>query len=555
MTTSRKRNRKTPKNKGVVSIPKLLAVFAIVAVGCGLVYLAGTVGKQLAEGKFSLSRERFTIGRDTTWITEPVLPDGQVDYIAYFNGRGSQNVRSEENLVTAIAKMTGSGFTTPASHAEFVRLLQADIPTDIRGSKLLEFSESRRGVPDQLLRRAWTRDQNLEISQLIDGTERELNEFCDAIRVRTKWYSPFVYEMDQQLPDLPRLMSVTVPQAERIRKLADLLAARSMLRLGEGRIDDAISDAMDLMRLGRAPLHSELSIERLVGWSICSQASSLIVELINNRNIQAEQLEELTLFVDQLPTIASFFDQTLESDRCMGLDAVCQLRLRGSNVLTQMSAIARLESTVPVTTSQRIPNFDWDTALREINLYYDRLEKDVVSQGPYQSRKVAWDRVSQDIPLTQSSVRGTNKPVEMGRLFLAMTSSHEALLKKDATIQAQQQLLKYAIAIRTLALAKQPAPRSLRDVDGSLTPIDPFSDQDFKMFWEGNSAVRVYSVGENGRDENGSIDNTNDLGYRVVYQNVLPPVTPLNSPAKVIGPPPPIRVPASKAPNQRNPGF
>lgn len=555
MTTSRKRTRKTPKNKGSASIPKLLAVFAIVALGSGLVYLAGTVGKKLAEGKFSLSRERFTIGRDTTWITEPVLPDGQVDYIAYFNGRGSQNVRSEENLVTAIAKMTGSGFTTPASHAEFVRLLQADIPTDIRGSKLLEFSESRRGVPDQLLKRAWTRDQNLEISQLIDGTERELNEFCDAIRVRTKWYSPFVYEMDQQLPDLPRLMSVTVPQAERIRKLADLLAARSMLRLGEGRIDDAISDAMDLMRLGRAPLHSELSIERLVGWSICSQASSLIVEIINNRKIQAEQLEELTLFVDQLPTIASFFDQALESDRCMGLDAVCQLRLRGSNVLTQMSAIARLESTVPVTTSQRIPNFDWDTALREINLYYDRLEKDVVSQGPYQSRKVAWDRVSQDIPLTQSSVRGTNKPVEMGRLFLAMTSSHETLLKKDATIQAQQQLLKYAIAIRKLALAKQPAPRSLRDVDGSLTPIDPFSDQDFKMFWEGNSAVRVYSVGENGRDENGSIDNTNDLGYRVVYQNVLPPVTPLNSPAKVIGPPPPIRVPASKAPNQRNPGF
>lgn len=555
MSTNRKRNRKTPKNKGGASISKLLTIFAIVALGSGFVYLAGTVGKKLAEGKFSLSRERFTIGRDTTWITEPVLPDGQVDYIAYFNGRGSQNVRSEENLVTAIAKMTGSGFTTPASHAEFVRLLQADIPTDIRGSKLLEFSESRRVVPDQLLKRAWTRDQNLEISQLIDGAERELNEICDAIRVRTKWYSPFVYEIDQQLPDLPRLMSVTLPPAERIRKWADLLAARSMLRLGEGQIDAAISDAMDLMRLGRAPLQSELSIERLVGWSICSQASSLIVEIINNRNIQAEQLEELTLFVDQLPTIASFFDQTLESDRCMGLDAVCQLRLRGSNVLTQMSAIARLESTVPVTTSQRIPNFDWDTALREINLYYDRLEKDVVSQGPYQSRKVAWDRVSQDIPLTQSSVRGTNKPVEMGRLFLAMTSSHETLLKKDATIQAQQQLLKYAIAIRKLALAKQPAPRSLRDVDGSLTPIDPFSDQDFKMFWEGNSAVRVYSVGENGRDENGSIDNTNDLGYRVVYQNVLPPVTPLNSPAKVIGPPPPIRVPASKAPNQRNPGF
>ena len=59
-----------------------------------------------------------TISKETTYITEPLRPDGYPDYIAVLNQRGSKGVTPENNAVVPVframgPKMVARGFSRP----------------------------------------------------------------------------------------------------------------------------------------------------------------------------------------------------------------------------------------------------------------------------------------------------------------------------------------------------------------------------------------------------------------------------------------------------------
>ncbi len=53
--------------------------------------------------------DNFTIGRDTTYLTGPLLPDGMVDYAEAMNAETGKGVTPENNAACVIARIVRTG--------------------------------------------------------------------------------------------------------------------------------------------------------------------------------------------------------------------------------------------------------------------------------------------------------------------------------------------------------------------------------------------------------------------------------------------------------------
>ncbi|MBN1395170.1 MAG: hypothetical protein JW959_09115 [Pirellulales bacterium] len=82
----------------------ILTVFAI-SIGCG----ADSYDKQPAESDDSISLHwpKVEISKETTYFTEPLRPDGGVDYVAALNKKYSAGVTPENNALIPLLQAAG----------------------------------------------------------------------------------------------------------------------------------------------------------------------------------------------------------------------------------------------------------------------------------------------------------------------------------------------------------------------------------------------------------------------------------------------------------------
>src|SRR5438270_6227943 len=72
---------------------------------------------QDAKGPEKPRKPHFTIGKDTTYVTEPVDKDGYIDYVTAVNDRLRQGVTPDNNAVVLLWKALGprpDGIAVPA---------------------------------------------------------------------------------------------------------------------------------------------------------------------------------------------------------------------------------------------------------------------------------------------------------------------------------------------------------------------------------------------------------------------------------------------------------
>src|SRR5207248_1963477 len=105
------------------------------------------------------------------------------------------------------------------------------------------------------------------------------------------------------------------------REFGNALAARAMLRVGEGRHDEAWQDLLACHRLGRLVARGGTLIEELVGIALDSIASRADLAYLERANLSARQLKDRLRDLRRLPAMPTVADKVDLGERFMFLDS------------------------------------------------------------------------------------------------------------------------------------------------------------------------------------------------------------------------------------------
>jgi hypothetical protein len=193
-----------------------------------------------------LTRIRVTIARDTTYATDPLKPDGTVDYLNAINALFAE-VKPEDNAAVLLAQALGPGVAPPENAAEYFRLLQCpQLPE--KGAYLVNYfkewrDEETRNLLAKCMVAPWSPQQHPRFVELLKRCESGLKLVSQASK-RKRFYEPWV----ASTPGGDRPFNEQHLSQE-LRLVARLMMLRAMLRLHEGRLDEAIEDCECCHRL------------------------------------------------------------------------------------------------------------------------------------------------------------------------------------------------------------------------------------------------------------------------------------------------------------------
>ncbi len=225
------------------------SVSALVVAGillvCGIFWLKDARGLG-GEGR----RGKITIGKETTFATEPIDAKGYVDYVVALNERMKKGVTPDNNANVLIWKALGPhpegatlcpeffeamGITAPPEKGDYFRELYKYLKeelkiapeTDMAG----DFYEKLNDTINTVTQRPWTAKDHPNIEKWLKSNDKPLAVVAEAAK-REQFYNPLI---PQSLgKPTPGLIGALLPAVQKCRELGTALAARAMLRAGEG---------------------------------------------------------------------------------------------------------------------------------------------------------------------------------------------------------------------------------------------------------------------------------------------------------------------------------
>ena len=204
-----------------------------------------------------------TISKETTCITEPLRKDGSVDYVAALNQRFSQGVTPENNAAVLFWKAVGPeeiwskyrdnyfqmlGIPSlPENSDYFVDLYkyiarQKITPQDSQQDE--ETQDLAWDLLDRARSRPWSQQEFPVLAEWLAANKKPLALVVEASKCPC-CYIPLC--CDQKTP----LIAVPFPAISPLRKVVWALHIRAMLRLNEGKLQEAWQDLLASHRLAR----------------------------------------------------------------------------------------------------------------------------------------------------------------------------------------------------------------------------------------------------------------------------------------------------------------
>ena len=192
-------------------------------------------------------KARITIGKDTTFFTEPVNDEGYINYVAALDRKLREGVTAENNANVPIRLMLGERELSDRLKGQYYALLGIPAPEDpqsrlvSQSDVLAEFGRDRIDELGEVMRNPWVEaDSDIAASWI----NRNTNVFADirAAVARPHWYSP-------ALPQDGRMVDVLLPDVQNARIVVRLMTANAMLNLGNKHEGAALNDLLACHRL------------------------------------------------------------------------------------------------------------------------------------------------------------------------------------------------------------------------------------------------------------------------------------------------------------------
>ena len=462
---------------------------------------------------------KFPVGKETTYVTGPIDKNGYIDYEAALNDILGKGVTPDNNANALLWKAFGpkpeGGDGMPAEY--FKRLGIPEPPEE--GDYFIDLGRYMREVlqinPEDVqtvydqqgwaTKRPWTAKDYPDIAAWLKANEKPLAVVVEAMK-RPRYFNPLV---SRRGPDDPSsLLGCLLPSVQKCREFVAALTCRAMLRLGEGKQADAWADLLAAHRLARHLSHGGTLIETLVANAIHAIACSSTLAYIENADLTAEQYLGRLKELRDLPPIAPLADKLGISERMMGLDAIQMVR-SGRGVGGEKPDPEE---------EKALAMIDWGMILRSCNKWYDRMS-DALRIKDRAEREKAFDLIEKELERAvkknrEGDIKKLIKQVGAGKIVaqqigdILMGLLAPALRKVQYAADRTEQIdrnLHVAFALAAYRKAEGRYPAKLADLAPKYIPTVPndvFTGKDL-IYKPGEKGYLFYSVGPNGKDDNG----------------------------------------------------
>ncbi len=495
---------------------------------------------------------KLPLGKDTTYVTGPLDKDGYIDYEAALNDRLGAGVAPEKNANVLLWKALGptpeGGKRMPA---EFFKRLGMDEPPKDGAY----FIPLRHFVKDQLklapgqfdaiyeqqrraAQRPWAAKDYPNIAAWLEANEKPLAVVVEATK-SPEYFNPLVTHWKDEKPDM--LMDMLLPGMLSCRELAVALAARAMLRVNEGKFDDAWRDLLACHRLGRLIARGGSTIEGLVGVACDGIASKADLAYLERADLTAKQIRDRLKDLQGLPPMPPTADKIDLAERFTHLDLVQFVRRRGFGL---MEAIYHNRPAPPKPDAdgeKALAAIDWAPSLRDGNYWFDRLAT-AMRLKDRADREMQLKRIDQEIhsllvepsesarlaeillgPPDKTVSKEISRSINGVDIGVLIPTCRKVQTAYDRDEQVQQNV-QVAFALAAYHRDHGHYPAKLGDLAPkylAVVPDDLFSGKAL-VYRPAEKGYLFYSVGANGKDEGGRSFSDDPAGDDLPVSMPLP---------------------------------
>lgn len=505
---------------------------AIVGAGIVVMLLWGLFGPE----------PRIVVSRDTTFITDPLLPDGLPDYRGHVLDLIGRGAPPDANAAVAVLEATWPMELDAAALAAVCGELGIPAtPPDVAPLAWAEKDEAlKRGLADLLgvdehASGDPALDRDAELGLLIDRSRitpwraTECPPLADWVGRNAAALDHVVAGAARPRYEMPPadllgtaavepVLTAALADVQTMRDVARALATRAMLHAGEGRHAAAWRDIHAIHRLARLLAPSDrggFMVSHLVSIAVGATANGLTVALLQAPGLPADDVATIRRDLEALPPRADPA-AALMMERIGGLDLT---------MLLPRARRAEWAAMVGLPIAHLRTSLDVNVVLREFNAFYDRI--DAAARMPDRgARRQALadledeliDRVSTAGPrrlagwwLRTATSRSARSADVAARLLCLLGPAVEAYVDAMDRARVEGDLLRVAAALadyraRGLGGPDRPYPERLEDLVPDVmkdVPSDPFTGKPLTYERRGDGYL-LYAVGTNGVDDGGT---------------------------------------------------
>ena len=482
---------------------------------------------------------KYTISEETTYITGPLRKDGSVDYVAALNQLSSQGVTPENNAAVPFWKAVGPEEILPEYRDKYFQMLGIS-PLPDKGDYFVDLDNyvARRknstkppdakpeaGTPDKAwnllnlaMRRPWSPQEFPLLAQWLAANEKPLALVVEASK-RPRRYDPLC------CGERPPLIAVLFPAIQHYRDVARALCVRAMLRLGEGRLEEAWQDLLTCHRLARLAGQGPTLVDAFVAFSTERTACTGDQALLQHFHLTATQAAKMRENLNRLPTMPGMADKLDVAERFSYLNIVADCSRQGPASLAwcddalvlDVSELKELNDTIKSLIHYGADTaIDWDLILREGNSWFDRIA-DAFSKPTRVEQREALSKVEDDLRKLKKTAADTKSLDELmlgdprkalsERFSQVLLTLFPPLLPHYIQVE-DRWIMRFELDNLGFALASYRAdhgayPAKLADLAPNYVvevPKDVFIDSELHYRLEGKGYL-LYSVGVNGKDD------------------------------------------------------
>jgi len=323
---------------------------------------------------FGRQGDPVVISQTTTRITEPLRPDGSVDFLAAINRRYSEGVPADDNAAVLIwhglgepddsamaEKLFGMlGIEGPFEDPfvdliEFAHLSGGSLTDDANLEMPSDPSDESKNQLEGAMTRPWTKDEFPLLAAWLETNEVALG-FAVEASLRPKLYAPLVAPPDAKFP----CVEAEAITALKTRDLCKALMARAMLKAAGGNSAAAWDELAAVLRLSRLVMQGPTLVDALVGLNIQEAACKATPTLIEHSELDSRDLTRMLAQLDALPAVPPMVDKLDYFERLTAIEGVCCIARGWDN-----------ESLDQLGIPQRRP-VDWNNVLELLNAGWDQ---------------------------------------------------------------------------------------------------------------------------------------------------------------------------------------
>ncbi len=483
---------------------------------------------------------RVTISKETTYLTEPLRPDGYPDYGAALDQQIAQGVTPENNAAVLFWRAMGPKPIDEKVRQEYFRRLGIQ-PLPEQGDYFRPFDEYAASVSkqagqelsaekiDQMYRQAmecpWKAEQFPLVVQWLQANEKPLAMVIEASR-RPRRYDPVLPTGEGEFGQI--LIGGLLPAAGQFREAGRALQIRAMYRLGQGKTAEAWEDLLAIHRLARLMGQGPTLVENLVAAALEYQACQAAQLVAAEGNLSAQQALAMRDALLALPPLPPMADKIDLGERFMYLDAVCYLA-RTTKPSSRFLEVLDSGGSQTSEWAKRLADFlvdaargmiDWDVPLRMGNQWYDRLveagrkptfhqRRQAVEALETQVRQLA-ERNKNSLGFVLGFLAAPRQKVsqQIGEILVALlVPAISRVYVVDFRSDMIRQLTVCSFALAAYRAEHGTYPEQWKDLVPhylAAVPTDVFApDQQPVIYRRTEEGVTLYSVGPNSRDDGG----------------------------------------------------